>query len=150
MASRLGIGAAFGQSKKWMVGAEFTAIGSGSQNNRFEDIPNTSYENGFRCVLGGYYVPKYNSFSDYWKRITYRAGFRADKTGLVVNGKSIEDTAATLGFGFPLNSTFSNINLGIEYGKRGTRDGGLVEENYLNFSVGLSFNDRWFVRRKYE
>jgi len=149
VASRLGFGAAFGKSKKWMAGAEFTAIGSGNAN-RFADIPGTSYENGFRCVLGGYYIPKYNSFSDYWKRITYRAGFRTEKTGLVVNGKSIGDTAGTLGFGFPLNTTFSNINLGIEYGKRGTRDAGLVEENYLNFSVGLSFNDRWFVRRKYD
>ena len=50
--------------------------------------------------------------------------------------------------GFPIGGNFSNINLGIEYGKRGTTASGLVQENYLNVSVGLSFSDRWFVKRK--
>jgi hypothetical protein len=54
----------------------------------------------------------------------------------------------TLGFGLPLNGTFSNVNLGFEFGKRGTTNAGLIEENYTNISLGFTFNDEWFRRRK--
>ena len=80
--------------------------------------------------------------------ITYRAGFKYEKTGLIVNTRSIEDVSISAGMGFPIGGNFSNINLGLEYGKRGTTASGLVQENYLNVSVGLSFSDRWFVKRK--
>jgi hypothetical protein len=34
-------------------------------------------------------------------------------------------------------------------GKRGTKYFNLIEENYFNLSVGLSFSDKWFERRKF-
>jgi hypothetical protein len=50
----------------------------------------------------------------------------------------------------PLGGTFSNINIGLEIGKRGTKYYNLVEENYINISVGLSLSDKWFVKRKFD
>ena len=64
--------------------------------------------------------------------------------------ESINDTALTLGLGLPVGGALSNINLGMEYGKRGTTNAGLIQENYLNISIGLSFNDKWFVKRKFD
>jgi len=55
-----------------------------------------------------------------------------------------------MGLGFPVSGTFSNINVGLEMGKKGTKYYGLVEENYFNISVGLSFSERWFIKRKYD
>ena len=83
-------------------------------------------------------------------RMTFRAGFRHENTGLVIADKAINDTAFTLGFGFPLSGSVSNMNLGFEYGKKGTKAMNLVEENYLNVSLSLSLNDKWFVKRKYD
>jgi hypothetical protein len=143
-------GAGIGEPKKWMVGTQLTLSQSEDMGNRFGDIENSQYENGFVYSLGGYYIPNYASFSDYTKKIAYRAGFRYEDTGLVINGKDIKDTAVTFGLGLPLGGSFSNINVGVEYGKRGTKDAMLVEENYLTFTLGLSFNDRWFVKRKYD
>jgi hypothetical protein len=40
------------------------------------------------------------------------------------------------------------INLGLEYGKKGTRTNGLIEENYINVTVALSLSDLWFIKRK--
>ena len=74
---------------------------------------------------------------------------RYEKTGLMVNSQSINDMGLTLGLGLPLNGTFSNINIGFELGKKGTTSSNLVQENYANFSVGFSFNDTWFVKRKF-
>lgn len=148
--SKIAFGTGIGETKKWLVGAEYTFTKSSSFGNRFDDITNASFENSSKISVGGYFIPDYDSFTSYMNRMTYRAGFRHENTGLVIADKSINDTALTLGLGFPLAGTFSNINLGFEYGKKGTKDLNLVEEKYLNFTLSLSLNDRWFVKRKYD
>ncbi|RZJ28013.1 MAG: hypothetical protein EOO48_10715 [Flavobacterium sp.] len=150
MPAKFTFGAGIGEMKKWMIGAGATFSQSADMGNRFADIEGAEFKNGMKVNVGGYYIPNYASFTDYWKRVTYRAGLIYEDTGLVLNDKNIKDAGMTLGLGLPLGGTFSNINFGFEYGKRGTRDAGLVEENYVNFTLGLSFNDRWFVRRKYD
>ena len=146
--SKFAFGAGFGQERKWLIGAEFTLSQTNSLQNRFEDITTATFENGKKIAVGGYFIPQYNSYSSYFKRITYRGGFRHENTGLVVNNKSIDDTAVTFGLGLPVTGSFSNINLGVEYGRRGTKALDLVRENYTNFTVSLSLNDKWFVKRK--
>ena len=56
----------------------------------------------------------------------------------------------SFGLGLPVGTNFSNINLGIELGQRGTKDSGLIKENFLRLSVGLSLNDKWFTKRKFD
>ncbi|WP_396192526.1 hypothetical protein [Flavobacterium sp.] len=148
MPSKLTFGTAIGQVRKWMIGTEITFQGTSDLGNRFNDISNATYENSIRYTLGGYYIPKYTSFTSYLSKVTYRGGFRYENTGLLVFGQQINDYAMTLGFGLPLNGTFSNVNLGFEFGKRGTTNAGLIEENYTNISLGFTFNDEWFRRRK--
>jgi len=144
------VGLGYGQAKKWMLGTELLLKQSSNFGNRFSDLNQASFENGFQYSVGGYYVPNYSAFSGYFKRVTYRAGFRYEKTGLVIRQESNKDYAFTGGFGFPLGGLFSNINLGVEYGRRGTAKANLVEENYTNVIMSFSFNDKWFVRSKYD
>ncbi len=147
--SKISFGTSIGELKKWVVGAQVTAQSSSDFGNRIENVSNASYEDGLKFSFGGYYIPKYNSFTSYLSRITYRGGFRYENTGLVINNLSILDRAVTFGLGLPLSGTFSNINIGFEFGKRGTTNAGLIEENYSNISFGFSFNDKWFQRRQY-
>ena len=146
--TKLAFGAGLGEIKKWFVGFESTFQGSSNFGNVYAS--NVTFESASKIALGGYFVPNYNSFSNYLNKITYRAGFRHENTGLVINSESINDTALTLGLGLPVGGALSNINLGMEYGKRGTTNAGLIQENYLNISIGLSFNDKWFVKRKFD
>ncbi|MCF6131008.1 porin family protein [Flavobacterium wongokense] len=151
--SKLTIGAGFGEIKKWSVGGEVSFIKNSVMSNRFDDIDEagrTSFENSIRYSIGGFYIPNYNSYSNYYKRVVYRGGLRYENTGLVILDKSINDFAANVGLGLPLGGIFSNINVGLEIGKRGTKYYNLVEENYVNISVGLSLSDRWFVKRKFD
>jgi hypothetical protein len=148
--TKVAFGAGFGEVKKWLIGTEVVFQKTSDLGNRFNDIDNVAYENSTRYSLGGYYIPNYNSYSSYFKKVTYRGGLRYENTGLIINNKSIEDFAVNLGLGMPLSGTFSNINLGLEIGKKGTKYYGLVEENYFNISVGLSLSERWFVKRKYD
>ncbi|WP_426064501.1 hypothetical protein [Flavobacterium sp. DSP2-3-1] len=141
--------AGFGETRKWLVGVGYTFQEAGSLNNNYNSLDNVTYEKHSKYSIGGYYIPNYNSFSNYAKRITYRGGFRFENTGLVIHSEPIEDMALTLGVGLPLTGTFSNVNLGLEFGKRGTTAAKLVEENYANVSVSFSLNDRWFEKRKF-
>lgn len=148
--SKYVFGAGIGEVRKWAVGTELTFQQSSNFGNRFNDIDNVEYENSTKFSLGGYYIPKYNSFNRYLERVTYRAGFNYENTGLIINNESINNYGITFGLGLPLGGSFSNINVGFEYGKRGTTNAGLIEENYTNVFISLSLNDRWFVKRKYE
>lgn len=148
--SKWSFGTGIGEMKKWMFGGEVTLINNSVMSNRFTDIDEATFENSTRYVLGGYFIPNYNSYSGYFKRIVYRAGLRYENTGLVLQNKSITDAAMNVGFGLPLSGTFSNININFEYGKRGTKYFNLVEENYFNISVGLSLSDKWFIKRKFD
>ncbi|MFY7740347.1 MAG: hypothetical protein ACOVQC_07505 [Flavobacterium sp.] len=150
MPSKFSFGVGIGDTKKWIVGTELTFQGTSNFGNRFNDIDNVSYENATRFTIGGYYIPNYKSFTNYFERVVYRGGFRFENTGLVINNQPIEDAALTLGLGLPLRGAFSNVNVGFELGNRGTQKGGLVREHYMNFSIGLSLNDRWFQKRKYD
>ena len=147
--SKLAFGAGFGQDRHWIIGAEITLQETSNLSNRYNDITKGKFENAKRYVIGGYFVPKYNSFTSYFERITYRGGFRYENTGLVINNKSINDIAVSAGFGLPVGGRLSNINLGIEVGKKGTKANDLIEEKYINFIMSFSLSDRWFVKSKY-
>ena len=44
----------------------------------------------------------------------------------------------------------SKINIGVELGRLGTTNAGLVEEDYANIMLGFSLSDVWFIKRKYD
>jgi len=154
---KIDIGGGIGKDKKWYLGGQYTQIQSGGYQNDFIQLNNVSYINGSRLAVGGYFLPNYSSITDYWKRIVYRFGARQEVSGVVVNGQSLEETGISFGVSLPLGgfysgsnvSAFSNMNIGVELGKRGTASGNMIEENYWNIRLGLSLNDLWFIKRKY-
>ena len=66
-----------------------------------------------------------------------------------INGSAIDEFGMSFGLGLPVSQFFSNANIGVEFGKRGTTDNNLIEEKFVNLQIGLSLNDRWFVKRRY-
>ncbi len=150
--TRTTVGLGFGEEKKWFLGGEYSFQQLSTFENAFLGQENVRYEDASTLAVGGYYVPNYAALSGIFNRITYRAGLRYDQTGLLVDDRAINNFGLPFGFGLPITGTgrdrFSNLNVGFELGRRGTRAGGLVEESYLNINVGLSLNDRWFLKRR--
>ncbi|MEZ4779706.1 MAG: hypothetical protein R2786_10025 [Flavobacteriaceae bacterium] len=148
--SQLTLGAGIGKPKNWFVGGEFSTQKTSNLTNRTFELENVIFEDASKFRIGGFYIPEYNSFSSYLKRIVYRGGFRFEETGLIINNEAINEFGISFGLGLPMGRTFSNINLGFELGKRGTKNSGLVEESFFNIFVSLSLNDKWFEKRLYD
>lgn len=147
--ARLSFGLGIGAPRKWFLGAEYTYQNTSEFSNPIVSIENTNFVNASNISFGGFFIPDYNSFSSYWKRATYRAGFHFENTGLEINNETINEFGISFGVGLPVGKVFSNANLGFEIGRRGTTNQNLIEENFVNFQLSLSLNDRWFEKRKY-
>lgn len=148
--SKYTLGAGVGKPKNWFVGLEYTRQKTSNLNNRTVEINNQNFEDASSFKLGGYYIPNYNSVGNFWKRSVYRAGMRFEETGIVLNGQKITEFGISFGVGLPVGKLFSNANIGFEVGRRGTKDFGLVQENFFNTFLSLSLNDRWFEKRYYD
>ena len=150
--STLGIGV--GQENKWFAGVDYSFQKKiNIEGTVFNNFSKIAYDDYSQIALGGFYIPKLNSITSYWERVTYRAGVKFEKTGLLVdptgagtNFTAIDNFGISFGIGLPMNNQLSNLNLGLELGKRGKKDQGLVQENYINFRLSFSLNDKWFKK----
>ena len=70
-------------------------------------------EENFLLFAAKHYWPVHYSIAEFnsdLKRITYRAGFRFEKTGIIVNNQSINERAVNLGLAFPITGSFSTLS----------------------------------------
>ena len=147
MPEELTFGLGYGSDKHWFVGAEFTTRGPESFNTHSLALNNVTFNDAKTYRLGGYYIPNYRALSGLHNRIVYRMGMRYEDMGLNINGQDIDEFGISFGVGVPMRRTFSNVNLGLEIGKRGTNKSGLIQENFFNVILTLSLNDKWFQKR---
>ena len=150
------LGAGLGKFDKWYIGLEYENQDAIETTGFLNTTSNVyKYGKSNRFSLGGFYLPKINSISSYWERVTYRAGIRFEKSGLLVDGSGnsenftpVDDLGISFGLGLPLKQ-LSSVNMGFEFGKRGTTNNNLIQENYFNFRLSLSLTDmNWFIKRK--
>ena len=147
----LSIGA--GKANKWFAGLEYTTQDPLQFKNDLLQSSKVAYSKKSTISFGGYYIPKATSITNFWDRVSYKAGVYSKNTGLKIkdaNGKfqEIKDFGISFGVTLPSKRKFTNINVGIDFGKRGKAEANLIKENYFNFRVGFSFVDKWFKKRK--
>lgn len=142
------IGLGIGVETKWFIGAEFEQTDGGGLDNKLFSLDNVEFKKGSRFSFGGFYIPKYDSFTSYFSTIVYRLGLRIEDSGLNIQDQSIKEVGFNFGFGIPFQG-FSNLNIGFELGKRGTTNSGLIQENFFSIRLGMSLSDLWFVKNKY-
>ncbi len=150
------IGVGIGKDNKWYVGVDSEFQNAFNNTGNVVQGSTYKFESSRRTSIGGYYIPKINSISSYWNTVTYRAGVRFEKVGLLVDGtntgnnfESINDFGINVGFGLPLPRQLSSLNFGFEYGQKGTIDNNLIKEEYFNIRLSLSLNSlNWFKKRE--
>jgi hypothetical protein len=116
----------------------------------FENWGNAKYfgelqaeiRNSYRTSLGFEIAPIKGSDS-YWKRISYRAGFAYHSTYYKIHGIGIDEILISSGVGLPIGSE-SRLNIGIQFGVRGTTDNRLQKDSIFRLSIGISASELWF------
>ena len=144
----ISFGLGFGEDKKWYLGANYKKTDAGGYKNQLMSLENVEFNSSQTYSLGGFYLPKYDSFTNFFSTVTYRAGLRYKSGGLYVNNQQVNEIGLNFGFGIPL-AGISSANLGFEIGQRGTNKSSLIKEKFFSVRIGVSLNDLWFIRSMY-
>ncbi len=86
--------------------------------------------------------------------IRYRAGFAFTSPYTRINGQDgPRDYQVSLGVALPIINFYNNrslLNISAQYERVNPKVPGMITENYLRISIGISFNERWFMKWKVE
>lgn len=141
----IGAGVSYLWNNRLLIGADVTwmelsKVKYYSEDNQFSDR--------FMYAVGAEYVHNPES-KKYEELMRFRFGANYSNSYAQVNGSDYHKWALTLGIGFPLPNTKTTLNLHLEYGQQGSlKTIGLVEQ-YGKIGIGISLNERWFVKRKF-
>ena len=113
---------------------------------KLEHFETTDFADRYRAAFGGQWQP--DARGGYFRRIAYRIGAYWNRDYLKVMGNNVRDLGLTVGFGLPVPGFKSQLNIGIEYRNRRATPQKLIEENYLNVTIGINFNEMWFRKAK--
>ncbi len=147
---KLGFGASLDLGIYWRINADYI-INNWSDFAVFKEKDSTKNSGIFR--LGASFIPNSTINKSIFRRMEYKLGFFTGTEIVQLKSKQINTTGFTAGTSIPLRRRYNAaaiINLGIQAGTRGTTTDGLVKENFTRFNFGITFNDIWFLKYKYD
>ena len=155
-----GVGVAWYHSNQLMLGADYSLQQWGKTSFPVYDVKNDvpSYEllenyfkNRHHMVFGGEYCRNPMSRS-FLSRIRYRFGASYTSSYYKVNNyNGPKETSVSAGFGIPIINSFNNRSMLNVSGQWVHLSGdGLLTENTFRINIGVTFNERWFMKWKVE
>ena len=111
----------------------------------FED-PGTKWNDRWKVSAGLSYLP--DPRGSYLKRMTYRLGAFYNNDYMNVYGNDLRDYGVGFGFSFPALGSKTLVNLGVEWRHRYSAPVNLIQEDYLNVTLSVNFNEMWFWKNK--
>lgn len=159
------LGISLDNNRSWSLSAE----GSRQEWSQFRAFGEQGGSSGillsdtYRFGVGGELTPDATSVDNYFKRVTYRAGLNLTQLPYRPGGQTLYDRSVSWGFALPLPTATpldaTTISLGFTYGQRGNTDvrslsdGSTernVKEDYVRMQLGVTLNNRWFIKRRIE
>lgn len=104
-----------------------------------------------KIALGGEYVHNPNG-RNFFHRIRYRMGVAYNTPYIKVNGiDGPKEYSISAGFGIPIINAWNNrsmLNISGQFVR--AEASGLINENTFRINIGLTFNEKWFMKWKVE
>ena len=142
---RYGGGLTLVKSRKWAFGVEYL-----SQNwSVFKNFngSNDGLADSKRIASGIEFIPNATSVSSYLARVIYRAGIYYNRQQYMVDNNQVREIGINFGVSLPVSRP-SLVNLAFQLGERGSNGKIAINESFIRFSLGLTYNDIWFIRRR--
>jgi hypothetical protein len=140
-----GFGLSFSRPNYWTAAVDINILDYAQFSGFSRPVETTK---GIKAGAGFEITPEPTGLSNYLQRITYRTGVSYERYPYLVNGKQVNDLGFNFGLSLPLGS--STLDFGLKLGKRGSISDNSIEEDYYKLYFGMTFNDRWFVKRKFD
>lgn len=146
--TRWGIGVTYSVARKLMISAEYEqtqwskVMGFNPSLQATSDI----FNDASRISIGAEYQPKVMTNS-IWKASRYHAGLRYQTSYLRINESDLHELGANLGISMPINKR-SFLDFGVGYTSLRPSDSHLVKEDYITFTLGITFNEMMFFRNR--
>lgn len=142
---KAGIGISSKISKNLLINLDYT---KNYWANTYTSNEIYKYSNQSFYAAGVEYTPSQNN-SNYWNTVKYRGGVNYNSGYLTISNKKIDTYSISFGLGLPIaknKQTFLNLN--YSYGKEGTIEKQLIEDNFHKLSINLSLFGNWFQKQK--
>jgi hypothetical protein len=104
------------------------------------------FDDRWKLAAGVQYTP--NRRGSYVGAMMFRAGAFYNHDYLNYNGNNVRDYGASIGVGLPAPNSKTTVNLGVEWRHRESSPTHLITENYLNITLGVTFNELWFWKSR--
>jgi hypothetical protein len=148
-----GLGATYTYDNRLTVGLDYmlqkweSVKFPATQNGQYTSTEG-QFTNRTKIAAGAEYLPDPYS-RNFLKRVRYRMGAYYSTPYTKIDGKEgAKEYGVSFGFGLPLFQSKSILNISGQYVKVSPKVSGMLEENTLRVNVGLTFNERWFLKWK--
>lgn len=148
MPMKINGGVSYSPSELLMVGVEGLYEGWSDYENDFKSSEGEMFDDRYKIGLGMQYFPYVTGSTKFLSSFKYRAGASYDTGHLQMDGQRINTLKFGFGIGIRSPRSNSSIDLGFEYGIRGTNSASLVQENIWGVSLSLNLAEVMFFRPK--
>ena len=140
-----GIGFSITKDKKYTLSGDYKYQAWTSTNYSGS---NYSLKNSSRASLGFEISNKLRNFNSQFEKNFLQAGVYYGTSYLSINGQQLKEMGLTMGYGLfriknQLGLSTLGVSLGLDIGQRGTQQANLIKENYVNFTITVSYRDFW-------
>lgn len=143
-----GLGIAFSKGNKYMFLLDGGIQCWSESDYKMESVTLT---NSPYLKTGFEYTPSLDFMDKYYKKISYRIGYKFKKSYLKMGSYQQYENTISCGFGLPLNKSNTRIDLSLEAGKKGKIGSARIfQEKFFRVKLGFSLIDIWFTKRKYD
>ncbi len=140
---RFGIGASFNLFDKYTFTLDYLYQPFSQFTNN--NLRSSNLQDYYKMSLGFEFRDAGNRSDEFWDHVMLRAGISLEQSQYLINGYGIKQFSLYGGIALPIS--FDNtIDLGFQYGRRGTTDNNLLQENIFKFNITLSIGEIWFLR----
>ncbi len=141
----LGVGLTYTYDNRLTVGADFMYQNWGSVTYMNED---DAFCNRTKISVGAEFLPNPLGRS-YFAHVKYRLGAYYSQPYYKIKGeRAANEYGLTAGFGLPIPRTRSVLSLSAQYVRTEGTNATFVNENTLRICIGVTFNERWFFKRR--
>ena len=139
--------------QKWSDVKSPTLINTGNIGGQSYEARTGNFTDLHKITMGCEYIPNAEGLRRR-DHIRYRAGFSYTTPYTLVNGTDgPKNFLVSVGVGLPIANIHNNrsiLNISAQYERVKPKAAGMITENYLRLNIGLSFNERWFMKWKVE